>query len=124
MALALIDSLEAAADPDAEDAALTAAGDPAGQLAAMIGFDRRLFERGGDVLRLMHDAGRSEPELAAAYRAGRTRGDQARQKVFTTWPPQAFREGITPQSATDTYAALCNADVYRVLTEERGWSPE
>jgi hypothetical protein len=25
--------------------------------------------------------------------------------------------------AADTYAALCNINVYRILAEERGWSP-
>lgn len=125
LALALIDSVDAAADPDAEDAELAAtAGDPSGQLAAMVSFDRRLFERGGDVLGLLHDAGRSEPDLAAAYRAGRARGDRTRQKVFSSLPSTALREGIDVGSATDTYAALCNIDVYRLLIEERGWSPD
>jgi len=125
LALALIDSLDTAADVEAEDAELAAtAGDPTGQLAAMISFDRRLFERGGDVLGLLHDAGRSEPELAAAYQAGRARGDRTRQKVFSRWPPRALREGLDLQSAVDAYAALCNVDVYRLLTEERGWSPD
>jgi len=125
LALALVDSVDLAADVDGEDAELdAAAGDPAGQLAAMIGFDRRLFERGGDVLGLLHDAGRSEPDLAAAYRQGRARGDRTRQEVFSRWPPQALREGLDRRLAVDTYAALCNVDVYRVLTEERGWSPD
>jgi hypothetical protein len=98
-------------------------GNPAGQLTAMIGFDRRLVERGGDVLGVLHDAGRSEPDLATAYREGRARADRLRQRVLATWPPGAFREGMDHQLAADTYAALCNIDVYRVLAEERGWSP-
>ncbi|ADI04096.1 transcriptional regulator, TetR family protein [Streptomyces bingchenggensis BCW-1] len=28
------------------------------------------------------------------------------------------------RSAVDVYAALCNIDVYTVLTGERGWSPD
>lgn len=27
-------------------------------------------------------------------------------------------------TAVDTYATLCNIDVFTVLTRERGWSPE
>jgi AcrR family transcriptional regulator len=124
LALALIDSVAAAADMGAEEAELVAAdGNPAGQLTAMIGFDRRLVERGGDVLGVLHDAGRSEPDLATAYREGRARADRLRQRVLATWPPGAFREGMDHQLAADTYAALCNIDVYRVLAEERGWSP-
>ena len=125
LALALIDAVAEAADLGAQEADLAAAADdPAGWLAAMARFDRRLFERGGDVLGLLHDAGRSEPDLAAAYREGRAQADRVRQRVLGTWPPHAFREGINPRLAADTYAALCNIDVYRVLAEERGWSPE
>lgn len=125
LALALIDSVDEAAGLDAQEAELAASvGDPAGQLAAMAGFDRRLFERGGDVLSLLHDAGRSEPDLASAYREGRARADRVRQRVLSAWPPDSFREGMDPQLAADTYAALCNIDVYRVLAEERGWSPD
>jgi len=125
LALALIDSVEEAADLGAEEVELAAAaGAPAGQIVAMASFDRRLFERGGDVLGLLHDAGRSEPDLAAAYRAGRARADKVRQRIFSAWPPEAFRKGMDMQSAVDTYAALCNIDVYRLLTEERGWSPK
>ena len=38
-------------------------GDLAAQLAAFIGFDRRLYEPGGDVIRLLVEAGRHQPEL-------------------------------------------------------------
>ena len=125
LALALIDAVAEAADLGAQEADLAAAADdPAGQLAAMARFDRRLFEHGGDVLGLLHDAGRSEPDLAAAYREGRTQANRVRQRVLGSWPPHAFREGMNPQLAADTYAALCNIDVYRVLAEERGRSPE
>ncbi len=125
LALALIDAVAETADLEAQEADLAAAaGDPAGQLAAMAGFDRRLFESGGDVLGLLHDAGRSDPGLAAAYRQGRAQADRVRQQVLGSWPPHAFREGMDPKLAADTYAAMCNIDVYRVLAEERGWSPE
>jgi AcrR family transcriptional regulator len=125
LALALVDAAAEAADLGAQEADLAAAaGDPAGQLAAMAGFDRRLFERSGDVLGMLHDAGRSQPDLAAAYREGRAQADQVRQRVLGTWPPQAFRAGMDSRLAADTYAALANIDVYRILAEERGWSPE
>ncbi len=125
LALALVDAVDAEADLDSEMAEIdAAAGDPASQLAAMVGFDRRLFERGGDLLGLLSDAGRSEPDLAAAYREGRARADRAHLQVFARWPPWALRPGVDRQTAADTYAAVCNIGVYRVLTEERGWSPD
>ena len=37
-------------------------------------------------MRLMREAGRTEPALAAAYQTGRARGESLRRKVFGTWP--------------------------------------
>jgi hypothetical protein len=126
LAMALVDAVDMSADVPRLFAELEAAGDddPVRQLAAMVGFDRRLFERGGDVIALLRDAGGSEPKLRAAYQEGRGRGDGLRQRVFSAWSSATFREGVTAQSAADAFAALCNVDVYRVLSEERGWSPD
>ena len=125
LAMALVDALDTSADVPRLLAELDAAGDdPVRQLAAMVGFDRRLFERGGDVIALLRDAGSSEPKLGAAYQEGRGRGDQTRRHVFSGWSAATFRERVNAKSAADTFAALCNVDVYRVLKDERGWSPD
>lgn len=125
LALALIDAVEPDADPARTAREVKAAGGhPSRQLAAMVASDRRLFEGAGDVIALLRDAGRSEPDLHAAYEQDRAHGDQLRRKTFSSWPPETFREDTTAASATDAFAALCNIDVYRVLTEERGWTPE
>ncbi len=73
---------------------------------------------------MLRDQGKSEPDLHAAYQHGRAHGDQLRRETFCSWPMGAFRQGTTPESAADAFAALCNIDVYRVLTEERGWTPD
>jgi TetR/AcrR family transcriptional regulator, regulator of cefoperazone and chloramphenicol sensitivity len=125
LAMALVDAIEAAADLGQSSTELdAAAGHPEQQLAVLAGFDRRLFERGGDVVTLLRDAGRSEPSLQEAYAQGRSRADRSRQAIFAAWPPGTLRPGMTPRLAGDTYAALCNIDVYRVLTQERGWPPD
>ncbi|MER6714649.1 helix-turn-helix domain-containing protein [Streptomyces sp. NPDC000877] len=98
--------------------------DPARQLAAMAGYDRRLYERAGEVITLVREAGRSEPELATLYHDSRLRGDRTRVQVFSSWPPGVLRPSLDVPSAVDVYAALCNIDVYTVLTGERGWSPD
>ncbi|MFI7707742.1 TetR/AcrR family transcriptional regulator [Nonomuraea sp. NPDC049480] len=97
---------------------------PERQLAAMAGYDRRLFERAGDVIALIREAGRTEPELAEAYRDGRRRGDETRVWVFSRWPPGVLRSGLDVRAAVDVYAAICNIDVYATLTAERGWPPD
>lgn len=125
LALALVEAVEMSADiPQLTTELRSAAGNPAGELAALVSFDRRLFERGGDVITLLRDADRRQPDLYAAYQDGRRHADGVRQQVFSSWPPEALREGTDSRSAADTFAALCSIDVYRVLTEERGWSPD
>ncbi|GIE93027.1 TetR/AcrR family transcriptional regulator [Paractinoplanes rishiriensis] len=120
---ALADAAELLADPERQSAEL-AEGSPRQQLAAMAGYDRRLFERAGDVIAMVREAGRAEPELAALYADGRRRADSTRVRVFEAWPDGSFRPGLDVPTAIDVYAALCNIDVYTVLTAERGWTPD
>ncbi|NYI07212.1 TetR/AcrR family transcriptional regulator [Allostreptomyces psammosilenae] len=125
LALALADAADLSADASRMLAELEApAANPERQLAAMAAYDRRLFERAGDVITLVREAGRTEPELATLYRDARRRGDGTRIQVFSSWPPGVLRAGLDVRSAVDVYAAVCNIDVYTVLTVERGWSPD
>ncbi|MEV0201786.1 hypothetical protein [Nonomuraea sp. NPDC050691] len=89
----------------------------------MTGFDRRLYERAGDVIVLLREAGRTEPELATVYRDGRERADEIRATVFSSWPAGVLRPGLDVPAALDVYAGLCSVDVYVTLTAERGWPP-
>jgi AcrR family transcriptional regulator len=124
LAGSLVDFADSAADVDQMlDELEKAQGDPAAQLAALVGFDRRLFERGGDVLRVIVEARRQEPDLAAAYADGRSRGERVRREIFGTWPATAWREGIGVEQALDIYAVLCSIDSYDIATIERGWTP-
>ena len=125
LAMALLDSLDDAADPmrmlrELDDAK----GDPAGQLAVLTEFDRRLFEHGGDAITVIREAGRTKPELAEVVVQGRQRGDRNRRRIFRSWPEGTLQDGLDVDGARDVYAALSNVDVYLVLTRERGWSPE
>ncbi|WP_081620508.1 TetR/AcrR family transcriptional regulator [Nocardiopsis potens] len=125
LARALADAADLAAGIPRTAEELEAAGeDPQRQLAAMAACDRRLFEQAGDVIALVREAGRTEPELAEAYRDGRRRADETRIRVFSAWAPGTLRGGLDVPAAVDAYAALCSIDVYTVLTEERGWPPE
>ncbi|SDT13594.1 TetR/AcrR family transcriptional regulator [Jiangella sp. DSM 45060] len=124
LARALADAADLSADParmidELEDLAA----DPAGQLGAMAAYDRRLYERAGDVIRLIRDAGRGEPDLAALYTNGRKAADHNRRQVFESWPPGSLRDGLDLGTAIDIYAALCNIDAYTTLTDERRWTP-
>ncbi|WP_432742900.1 TetR/AcrR family transcriptional regulator; helix-turn-helix transcriptional regulator [Streptomyces sp. JH002] len=121
---AVADAADLSAGVDRLVAELEAAeGDPVGQLAAMAAYDRRLYERAGEVILLLREAGRTEPELATAYEEGRRRGDATRAQVFAAWPDGTLRADLDIPSAIDIYAALCTIDVYTTLTAERGWPP-
>ncbi len=125
LAMALLDSLDDAADPMRMMRELDEAkGDPARQLAVLTEFDRRLFEHGGDAITVIREAGRTKPELAEVVVQGRQRGDRNRRRIFRSWPEGTLRDGLDVDGARDVYAALSNVDVYLVLTRERGWSPE
>ncbi|MEV4286367.1 hypothetical protein AB0K40_12770 [Nonomuraea bangladeshensis] len=39
-------------------------------------------------------------------------------------PAGVLHESLDVATAVDIYAGLCNVDVYRTLTDERGWSPD
>jgi AcrR family transcriptional regulator len=121
LALALVDAADLGADLPRQIEELEIA-DPPGQLKAMAGYDRRLFERAGDVITLVRDAGRVEPELATVYRDARRRADEFRREIFSAWGPGVLRVDVP--TAVDVYAALCNIDVYTTLTVERGWAPD
>ena len=125
LALALVDAVDLSADAtQAMEELKGAGGDWSGELAALVAFERRLFERAGDVIALIADARRFEPALQEAYDEGRARGDRVRRRVLEGWPSDAFRDGVSAQVAADTFAALCNVDVYRLLRDERGWSAD
>jgi AcrR family transcriptional regulator len=125
LALGLLDSLEDAADPMRMIGELKdREGDPRGQLASFLSFDRRLFEHGADAIVVIREAGRAKPELAEVVTQGRARGDRNRRRIFRSWPEGTLREGVDVDRARDVYAALSNVDVFLVLTRERGWAPE
>ncbi|MFD6391791.1 TetR/AcrR family transcriptional regulator [Nocardia sp. NPDC060259] len=120
---AVVDAADLSADAPRMLAELEAAvGDPPRQLAAMAGYDRRLFERAADVIALVREAARTEPDLATTYLDARRRADDTRIQVFTSWPDCTLREDLA--TSVDIYAALCTIDVFTTLTAERGWSPD
>jgi len=124
LAVSLVDSADDDADVDRIVRELAqATGDPRAQVAAFVGYDRRLFEHGGDALRVIVEGMRNEPALAAAYDEASGRGERARQEVFSTWPASARRKGVPLQRALDAYAITVSLQAYDIAVHERGWSP-
>jgi AcrR family transcriptional regulator len=121
---ALVDAADLSAGLPQMLEELAAITDPHQHLTKMAGYDRRLFERTGDIIALIREAGRTEPELADFYEQGRRRADETRIQAFSSWPDGTLRPGLDVPTAVDIYAALCNIDVYTTLATERGWPPD
>ena len=123
LASALLDSLEGVADPRRLGQEVkAAAGDP-GQLRAVVGFDRRLFEHGADAITVIREAGRtSRISPTSTSRDARA----VRRCDATCSGPGRPRCGAKAPTSTrrSTSLALCNVDAYLVLTRERGWTPD
>ena len=124
LASSLVDAAEHSADVARAVTELQErGGDPAGQLRAFVEFDRRLFERGGDVLRILAEGRRQHPDLARAYEEGRRRGDRERRKVFASWPAQTWRPGVGTKRALAVYGVLVSLESFDTATRDYGWSP-
>ena len=125
LAISLMDAAEQRADVRRAVAELEQhAGDPVAQLRTFVAFDRRLFELGGDVIRLLAEARRQHPALGKAYDEGRRRGEAERAKVFSAWPGAVWRAGTDVGKALGVYALLVSLESYDMATGERGWTAD
>ena len=125
LAGSLIDAAEQSADVRRAVAELEQrSGDPHGQLRAFVAFDRRLFEHGGDVLRILGEGRRQHPELGAAYDEGRRRGDTQRRHAFGSWPSAAWLPGADVDRAVAVYGALVTLESFDTAIRDYGWSPD
>jgi AcrR family transcriptional regulator len=125
LATSLIDAAEQGANVERAIAELKEnAGNPEAQLRAFVGFDRRLYESAGDVLRILAEARRQHPELGAAYDEGRGRGERERRTVFSSWPSNVWHDGVDVGKALAIYALMVSLEGYDIATTERGWTPD
>jgi AcrR family transcriptional regulator len=124
LAGSLIDAAERGADIHRAVAELEQrAGDPHGQLRAFVSFDRRLYERAGDVLRILGEGRRQHPELGAAYDEGRRRGDTQRRQAFGSWPSATWLPGVDVDRAVAVYGVLVSLESFAIATHDYGWTP-
>ena len=125
LAVSLIDAAEEEADVRRAAAELAAhEGDPVAQLGAFVAFDRRLFQHGGDVLRVLAEGRRQHAELGDAYDEGRRRGEAQRRLMFSSWPKSLWRTGVDVDRALAVYAMVASLESYDVAVRERGWAPD
>ena len=125
LASSLIDAAEQGANVRRTVAELRErAGDPVGQLRALVGFDRRLYEGAGDVLRVLAEGRRQYPELGAAYDEGRRRGDDQRRGAFSAWPAGVWRAGIDVERGVAIFGIVVSLESFGTATRDYGWRPD
>ena len=122
---ALIDQMEENAELPQLLRELNATADARQQLALIVDFNVRLFERGADVLETLRSAGSVEPDLAATYKDGDTRRRRAQSRLVKGWAAgSALRAGLGEQDAADILWALTSPEVYRLFVHANRWGSE
>jgi TetR/AcrR family transcriptional regulator, regulator of cefoperazone and chloramphenicol sensitivity len=121
LALGFLEVVDGAADVPALFRELGDAHSPRDQLAAVARFEQRLYDGARDLVRMLQEGSRTSDELAAAYADGNARGEVGRQRVFESWPPGAFRDGVDISHALAASAVVFSFETWELLTS-RGWS--
>lgn len=105
--------------------ALLADPDPRSQLSGFAGITRGIMSRTEPLHRILVGAAGSDPD-AAALLAEQTRHRQRGQSQIARALARAgaLRPGLCEREAADIIHALMSPEVYRLLTGDRGWSPE
>lgn len=107
-----------------EIAEIRACTDQRQQLRLMADLSRAILERTAQIHRILQSAASSDPKAAELQHSDEQRryqGQTAYIEMLLTNGP--LRDGLTPNDAADTYAALANPTNYAFLTDQRGWTP-
>ena len=118
---ALIDRMELEGGSEELRRELTSTGDPREQLRAIVRFNRRLFERGQDILRIIM-ATRMNPDMQSLWQAGDVRRREGQARWVRAWSEAAvLRPGLDEGEAADVLWALTGPDVYGLFVVDCGW---
>lgn len=99
--------------------------DPGCQLRLNAQNSRAVKERAGAIMEVIHAAAPGDPEIGALW--GRIQAEfhaNQRSVVESLHAKGALRPGLDVDSAADILWALNHPSVYRLLADDRGWTPE
>jgi AcrR family transcriptional regulator len=118
---ALIDQMEVEGGSEELRRELTSAEEPREQLRAIVRFNRRLFERGQDILRIIM-ATRVDPEMESLWQEGGVRRREGQARWVRAWSEAGMlRADVGEGEAADVLWALTGPDVYGLFVVDRGW---
>lgn len=122
--IALLDRLEADAGPGDMAAHSGGAVSPDQQLAALVAFHRRLYERGADVIAVSLGSVATDPDLAAHVDTGHRRRRASQVALVAEWHRHgALRPGLSRREAADVLWALTSPDLYLLHVRGSAWTP-
>jgi hypothetical protein len=105
--------------------AIRAEPDPRQKLTIYAGAVRQTQERLAPLFRVLREAAGIEPEITAVWNEiSARRAANMRAFITDVNTTGALRDDLTVERAADIVWTLNSSDVYLLLTEERGWSPE
>jgi TetR/AcrR family transcriptional regulator, regulator of cefoperazone and chloramphenicol sensitivity len=118
---ALIDRMEVEGGSEELRRELTVAEDPREQLRAIVRFNRRLFERGQDILRIVM-ATRVDSEMESLWQEGEVRRREGQARWVRAWSEAGvLRADLGEGEAADVLWALTGPEVYGLFVVDRGW---
>lgn len=119
--LALLDRLEAEGGNEELRRELGSTKDPRRQLRAIVSFNRRLFERGRDVLDVVM-ATRADPDVEAFGRAGEARRREGQVRWVRAWAEDGvLRPNLDEGEAADVLWALTGPELYWLFAVNSNW---
>lgn len=119
--LALLDRLEAEGGNEELRRELGSTKDPRRQLRAIVSFNRRLFERGRDVLEVVM-ATRADPDVEAFGRAGEARRREGQARWVRAWAEDGvLRPNLDEGEAADVLWALTGPELYWLFAVNSNW---
>jgi AcrR family transcriptional regulator len=119
---ALIDRMELEGGSQELRRGMASSEDPREQLRAIVRFNRRLFERGGDILKIAM-ATRGDPDVEPVWQEGEARRRKGQARWVRAWGKAgALRANLGEREAADVLWALTGPDVYGLFVADCGWA--
>src|SRR3546814_18520000 len=104
---------------------LLASDDPAAQLEGFGAIAVQVNERLGDLYRILLNAADADPEAATQLQELTQQRQQGQRAIARSLARRgALRSGLRERDAADLVHALLSPELYRLLVNDRRWSPE
>lgn len=97
--------------------------DPRTHLAILAELATRFWRDHGRLVRVLRN-GVGDPEIGEAWLGRQAARRELIRTVIATWPAGALRPQLTVERAADIVWMLTSDEVFTLLVELRGWSPE